>query len=120
MLRPRVSRRDAECTFRSRLGLAVVTAQLAGEGRHGEKIRILGMRKFETAYVRAEPRAHVLLAEHVVEELCQLGGEEIAGPLGGDRLQCFYGIQVVIAVPKRERPMQCAFPPVHREHFTCT
>ena len=49
VLRPRVSRRDAEGTFRTRLGLAVVTAQLAGEGRHGEKIRILGMRRFETA-----------------------------------------------------------------------
>ena len=40
MPRPRVSRGDAERAFRPRLGVTKVVAQLAGEGRHGEKIRI--------------------------------------------------------------------------------
>jgi hypothetical protein len=120
VLSPWVSRGDPEGSFRTRLGLFVLTAELAGEGRHGEKIRIVGVRRFQTLHVRAEPRAHILLADHVVEELRQLGGEEIARPLGGDRLQGFYGVQVVIAVPKRERPMQCALPPVRRERFART
>ena len=82
MLRPRVSRRDAKRAFRPRLGVTKVVAQLAGEGRHGEKIRIVGVHRFEAADMRAEPRPHILLAEHVIEELCELGGEEIGRPFG--------------------------------------
>jgi len=59
----------------------------------------------------------MLLAEHVIEELRQLGGEEIVGPLGGDRLERPYGAQVVVAVPQRERAMQRALPLVHRQRF---
>jgi hypothetical protein len=62
----------------------------------------------------------MLLAEHVIEELRELGGEEIARPLGGDRLERDYGAQVVVSVPERERAMQRALPPVHRQRFART
>jgi hypothetical protein len=62
----------------------------------------------------------MLLAEHVIKELRELGGEEIAGPLGGDRLERHYGPQVFVAVPERERAMQRALTPVHGQRFACT
>src|SRR5262249_54750117 len=67
--------------------------------------------------VRAKPWPHVLLAEHVIEELCDLGGQEIARPLGGDRLHGLDGAQIVITIPERERPMECALARVHRERI---
>jgi hypothetical protein len=115
VLRPRVSRLDRERAFRHRLGGGVVAAQLAGECRHREKIRILRVRAFEAAHVRAKPWSHVLLAKHVIEELCDLGGQEIARPLGGDRLHGLNGAQIVIAMPERERPMERTLARVHRE-----
>src|SRR5262249_6532610 len=72
VLRPRVSRLDAERAFRKRLGGDGVAAQLAGERRHREKIRIARVRAFETAHVRAKSRAHILLAKHVIDELRDL------------------------------------------------
>src|SRR6516165_11505335 len=58
---------------------------------------------------------HVLLAKHVIEELRDLGGQEIARPLGGDRLQRLDRAQIVVAMPERERPMERALARVHRE-----
>jgi hypothetical protein len=72
---------------------------------------------FEAAHVCAKARSHILLAEHVIEELCELGGKEIARPFGGDCLQCFDGAQVVVGMPERERSMQSALPRTHRQRF---
>jgi hypothetical protein len=73
------------------------------------------VRALEAAHVRAKPWSHVLLAKHVIEELRGLGGQEIARPLGGDRLHGLDGAQIVIAMPERERPMERALARVHRE-----
>src|SRR5262245_63594391 len=120
VLRPWVSQLDAERALRPRLGVGVLAAQLAGEGRHGKKIRVVRVHRFKALHMRAKPGPHMLLAEHVIEELRELGGEEIAGPLGGDRLERHYGPQVVVAVPERECAMQRALPPVHRQRFART
>ena len=63
---------------------------------------------------------HVLLAKHVIEELRDLGGQEIAWPLGGDRLQRLDRAQIVVAMPERERPMERALARVHRERVART
>lgn len=101
VLRPRVSRLERERAFRARFRNRVVGAQLAREGGHGEKIGIAGMYGFEPVHICAEARAHVLLAEHVVEKLRELRREQVARP------------QVVVGLPERERPIKRALARIH-------
>ena len=72
MLRPGISRLDAERAFGAGLGRGVVVAQLAGERSHRKKIRVVGVHGPETVHVRAKSRAHVFLAKHVIEKLREL------------------------------------------------
>jgi hypothetical protein len=65
---------DGERAFGSRLRNRIAAAQLAGEGRHREKIGIAGVAGFEATHMCEEARTHVLLAEDVIEELSEFRG----------------------------------------------
>ena len=115
MLRPRISLRDGERALGIRLRGRKIVAQLAGKGFHRKEIRIVRVHRSEPGHVRAESCAHVLLAEHVVEKLGELRGQEVARPLRGDRFHGFDGTQIVVFVPEGERPMERALARVHRQ-----
>jgi hypothetical protein len=67
----------------------------------------------------SKPRAHVLLAEHVIEELRQLRGAEIVRPLRRDGLHGLDRAQVVVGVPVRERAMERALACIHGKRVAC-
>jgi hypothetical protein len=113
VLRPRVSRLERERALRARFRNGVIGAQLAREGGHGEKIGIAGMYGFEPVHMCAEARAHVLLAEHVVEKLRELRREQVARPLCGDRLHGLDCAQVVVGLPECERPIKRTLARIH-------
>jgi hypothetical protein len=68
--------------------------------------------------MRAESRAHELLAKHVIEKLRELRAEEVARPLDGDRLQGLERPQVVVRMPQRERTVERALARIHGQRFT--
>jgi hypothetical protein len=61
---------------------------------------------FETHHVRVKPWAHMLLTEHVINELGEFCSAEVARPFGSGDFHRLYSSQIVIGMPKGECPMR--------------
>ena len=103
MLRPGIAHLELERVRGAALGVGKVAAQLRCKGRHPEKIRVVGIRVLDAPHVRAEPRAHVLLAEHVIQKLRQLRGEQICRPLLRDGFHGLDRAKVIVGPPQPQR-----------------
>ena len=115
MPRPRVSRGDAERAFRPRLAASPKSSHSslakAAMARKSGSSACTGSRR----RICARNRGPIYCWPSSNRGLCELGGEEIGRPFGGDRLERRCGAQVIVAMPERECLMQRALPRVHRE-----
>jgi hypothetical protein len=107
VLCPWIAGLNPQRSFSTALGGSVIAAQLVGECHHGQKIRIVCVHGFKTCHVRAKPCTHMLLTEHVINELGEFCSAEITGPFGSDGLHRLDSPQIVIGMPQDERPMEC-------------